>query len=85
MTTVLEKDLYEFSLHERTVECEECGAEVEQDPESDEMEEPHWRREERYEPFNDVFHALCDSCYAEEVSAIIEGSENGGGSDGGEQ
>lgn len=75
MTRVLEKDLYEWPFHNETATCEDCGAEIDVPDEGTEMDPPHWRREEHHDPFDDVFDALCDDCYAEAVSEIISGGE----------
>lgn len=72
-TRVLSKDLYEWPFHNDVAECVECGESIDVDPESDAMEAPHWRKETHLPPCDDVFEALCDSCYAKEVSAILEG------------
>jgi hypothetical protein len=73
--------MYEFPMHNDTATCSECGVEIDlpdvDDPDTD-MKAPFWRRKEQYDPFDDVFDALCDTCYAEAVSEVINsgGEEN---------
>ena len=78
MTRVASRDLYEWPMYHDTATCEDCGAEIDvpeiDDPNGD-MKPPHWRRETHFDPFDDVFEALCDECYAEAVGEIISGGE----------
>lgn len=75
MTTVASKDLYEWPMRNDTATCEDCGVDIKvpnpDDPDGD-FKAPHWRRQEHWEPFDDVYEALCDDCYAAEVSEILE-------------
>ena len=78
MTQVASRDFYEWPMHNDTATCEECGAEIDVPPFDDpngDMKPPHWRRDERFDPFDDVFEALCDDCFASEIAEEIEKKE----------
>lgn len=77
-TVVLASELYEFPHWNDTAVCTECEAEIDVPDMGDvnaDMKEPFWRSEAHYSPCEDEYHALCESCYASEVSQIISEGE----------
>jgi hypothetical protein len=79
VTRVPEKELYEFPNWNATATCDECGATIDVPDMGDrdaDMKAPHWKREPRHDPFNDVYAALCDECYAAAVTEALEELEN---------
>jgi len=82
MTTVSATEFYEWPMNNDTADCEDCGKEMKVPPVDDidrDMKEPFWWKEdvETYIGGNyDKFHALCDSCYGERMSELM----NEGGS-----
>lgn len=73
MTRVRASSFYEWEFTHDTAECEECDTEMDVDEGRDVMEEPHWRRDSgRFQHVEDVFEALCDACYAQEVSDFLD-------------
>lgn len=75
MTRVLSVELYEWPFHNDTATCEDCGIEIQvpdlDDPNAD-FKAPHWRREDHFEPFNDVFEAICDECFGINISELLD-------------
>jgi hypothetical protein len=75
MTSILDSEMYEFPNDHDTATCEDCGAEMDVPPIDDvdaDFKEPHFRRQEHLPPCEDVWEALCDDCYSEAVSKILE-------------